>query len=224
VTVAADKATYSWSAAASATRYNVVRGSIGTWGLLSNGSQRTTTIVRETPEVAATCPPLRVIPRGSRQGTGHSGQSAYERAQYANVPLQPMQQTGVVPPQLLQDLAGALAAGARSWAVPITTAKTRNATVTSFLIVELLIRSQWNRLYACTGWSRTTTLVVTHVVRPTALWKLEASAESAARTEHSPLEPMMESTPSESADARSRSSAARTELSALEQTTESTPC
>jgi hypothetical protein len=49
-----------------------------------------------------------------------------------------MQQTGVVPPQLLQDLPGALAAGARSWAVPTTTAKTSNATVTSFLIVNLL--------------------------------------------------------------------------------------
>jgi hypothetical protein len=49
-----------------------------------------------------------------------------------------MQQTGVVPPQLLQDLPGGLAAGARSWAVPITTAKTSNATVTNFLIVNLL--------------------------------------------------------------------------------------
>jgi hypothetical protein len=52
--------------------------------------------------------------------------------------LQPVQQTGVVPPQLLQDFAGVLAAGARSWAVATTTAKTSNATVTSFLIVNLL--------------------------------------------------------------------------------------
>jgi hypothetical protein len=76
-------------------------------------------------------------PSVTGQGAAHSGQNAWERAQYANEPSQFKQQTGVVPRQPHAPPA-ACTVGLRSCAEQITNTNTIAAIARNFFMVSLL--------------------------------------------------------------------------------------
>jgi len=108
-------------------------------------SNSSTTRLRETGAVVFIAILLQIDSKfDTGQGAAHSGQKAWERAQYANEPSQFKQQTGVVPRQPHAPPA-ACTFGLRSWAVPMTNTNAIAAIVRILFMVGLLCGLGWTQ-------------------------------------------------------------------------------